>query len=426
MKTKKSLLISTLMFLTVGFSGIPKEALALVEKDGAKYWTFEEMLELDLEVNREKLEVCGTDNYDCELEFEMNLMERGEQYLVYDMFDFQQMFMTAVNPAKNTIKFFYRDEDRMMRMFGIDEKFPLEEYIVFWTDNEIENLYPGELLKGFKYYTEPMLNGESVDGLHPIFFGNVTLNGENWFEPNKELEFTTISDDTKENANGFFYRIGKSNGTFIGRIYYSDCVNSEEYKEGMECRLMFGGTPETLKMTYFPFLEEEDEEDEDNNEEVAAEIIEKEETGIVEEVEAVEVTEIPKDMETVEATEMSKDMETVEVTEMIEMIETSKEAELEQLVAEVEEEAVAAEEVAAAEEAAAEEEVIQEKPVLETQLQEEPATEIEVPLAAKAEKSGDFPWGIATLCTVGTIYTACWFLPIEKITKNLNFFQKKC
>ena len=280
MKTKKSLLISTLMFLAAGFSGIPKEASALVEKDGVKYWTFEEMLELDAEVNREKLEVCGADNYDCEWDFDMNLMERGGQYLVYDMFNFQQMFMTAVNPAKNTIKFFYRDEDKMMRMFGIDEKYPLEEFIVFWTDDEIEKSYPGELLRGFRHYIEPMLNGESVDDLHPIFFGNVELNGENWFEPNKELEFTIVSDDTKDNTKGFFYQMGKSNGTFSGRIYYSDCINSADYEDGMECRLFFGGTPETLRMTYFPFREEDEEEKDEE---------------MTETVENEEITEIIKD-----------------------------------------------------------------------------------------------------------------------------------
>jgi len=104
MRVRKSILISTL--LMAGCSLVPLPASAAIERNGRTYWTFEETWELKDAIDADAAAICGYD-YGCELDYRFSLLDQPEYRMMGAMMFPSMVYMTAINPKKETIKFFY-------------------------------------------------------------------------------------------------------------------------------------------------------------------------------------------------------------------------------------------------------------------------------------------------------------------------------
>ncbi len=252
MKARKSILISTL--LMAGCSLVPLPASAAIERNGRTYWTFEETWELKDAIDADAAAICEYD-YGCELDYRFSLLDQPEYRMMGAMMFPSMVYMTAINPKKETIKFFYNGAgDWTTQVLTMDKQFPLQEFTTFWVEDEELNYLIQNDARKTRYHADLILSDSAAEGITPLFYGSVERNGENWFEPNKEIEISVAGSGLARNRSGFFHQIGISDGTFVGTINYSDCLKSPDYRDGMECRLMFA---EDGGIWYLPFETED-------------------------------------------------------------------------------------------------------------------------------------------------------------------------
>ena len=233
----------------------PLPASAAIERNGKTYWTFEETWELKDAIDAEAAALCGYD-YGCELDYRFSLLDQPEYRMMGAMIFPSMVYMTAINPKKETIKFFYNGAgDWTTQVLTMDKQFPLQEFTTFWVEDEELNYSIQNDARKTRYHADLILSDSVAEGITPLFYGSVERNGENWFEPNKEIEISVAGSGLARNRSGFFHQIGVSDGTFVGTINYSDCLKSPDYRDGMECRLMFA---EDGGIWYLPFGTEDE------------------------------------------------------------------------------------------------------------------------------------------------------------------------
>ena len=217
-------------------------AFAAISDRGTTWWSVEELLDFYQEVEKEKTNICGEDQ-NCRIEFGYNMIDRGPKYAALNNFLETQIWVTAVNPAKETVKVFYFDEDVMLKRMGIEEKIHLRELYMGWF-----NEWNAQI---FNYDHEIFTNGDMAD-LHTIYDGNSGINGADWIPTWKEVELSVAGSNLIDNHSGILdYAVYAENNMFsaVGTFNYSDCLNAPDYIEGVECRLMFSGDQWA---TYFP------------------------------------------------------------------------------------------------------------------------------------------------------------------------------
>ena len=241
-----------------GCSLVPLPASAATERDGRTYWTFEETWDLKTAIDNEAATICGHD-YGCELDYRFGLLDQPEYRMMGAMMFPSMVYMTAVNPKKETITLFYNDAgDWSTRALTEGGHFSLQEFTTFWVEDEDLNYSILNDARKTRYYADSILSDSAAEGITPLFYGSVERDGENWFEPNKEIEISVAGSGLARNRAGFIHQIGISDSTFVGTFNYSDCLRSPDYRDGMECKLMFA---EDGGMWYLPFgVESETEE----------------------------------------------------------------------------------------------------------------------------------------------------------------------
>lgn len=256
MKARKSILISTL--LMAGCSLAPFPASAAVERDDRTYWTFEETWNLKTAIDDEVAAICGHD-YGCELDYRFGLLDQPEYRMMGAMMFPSMVYMTAVNPKKETITLFYNDAgDWSTRALTGDRHFSLQEFTTFWVEDEDLNYSILNDARETRYYADSILSDSAAEEITPLFYGSAERDGEDWFEPNKEIEISVAGSGLARNRAGFIHQIGVSDSTFVGTFNYSDCLRSPDYRDGMECKLMYA---EDGGMWYLPFAVEGEMED---------------------------------------------------------------------------------------------------------------------------------------------------------------------
>ena len=262
---RKQLLI--LSMLAVGLSlGLPSPTFAAVSHNGATWWSVEELLAFNQEVEQEKLDECG-DDLDCQIEFGYNMIERGPEYSALNNFLEAQIWITAVNPVEETVKVLYFDDDMMLKHMGIEEKIHLQHLYMGWFDEWNAQIFN---------YDHDRFTGGEMPGLHTMYDGSSSVDGSDWIPAWKEVELQVTGSNLKDNTSGIIdYAVFAEDNTFNaqGTFNYSSCLNAPDYAEGVECKLMISGDQWA---TYLPPSEQTTEnatqDQEDDTSEGAAQI----------------------------------------------------------------------------------------------------------------------------------------------------------
>ena len=195
-------------------------------------WSIEEAKNFYYEVEAEKDQVCGTD-INCRRDYNYYHMFDNPKYNIAEVYSMTSFMITAVNPAENSIKAYFRDLDQMaMEIDGEEKHYPLNELYIIWLDSDYDRY-------GISYI-DAFRGGFLVPGMHPIYQATTEQNGENWFPVESEFEITAPDANIVQNESNmieFYVRFSPS--AVLGLNNYSTCFESNDYELGMECRMMF-------------------------------------------------------------------------------------------------------------------------------------------------------------------------------------------
>ncbi len=229
-------LISTFVMATALTSTsiiAPTHASTLSAEHG-ELWSIEEAKNFYYEVEAEKDQVCGAD-INCRRDYNYNFLFDNPKYAIAEIYSMTSFMITAVNPAENSIKAYFRDLDNMaMEIDGEEKHYPLNELYIIWLDSDYDRY-------GISYI-DAFRGGFLASGMHPIYQATTESNGENWFPVESEFEIVAPDADITQNESSmieFYARFSPS--SVLGLNNYSTCFASNDYEPGMECRMMYRG-----------------------------------------------------------------------------------------------------------------------------------------------------------------------------------------
>ncbi|MBQ3433263.1 hypothetical protein IJG22_03150 [Candidatus Saccharibacteria bacterium] len=232
----------------------PVTPMTVLEENGTTWWSVEELLSFNQEVEAEKEAECG-DNQDCRMEFGWSMIERGPKYSALNNLLEGQFWVTSVNPAAETVKVLFFDDDMMLRHMGIEEKLEIEHLYLGWFDE-----WRGQI---YNYDHDGFTNG-TVSGSHPLY--DSTTEGVDAIVPWQESELSVTGGGLIYNTTGKLdYALYAKYNMFNaqGHFDYSSCLSAPDYQEGMECQMMISGDQ---WISYFPPREQINEPEITNNE----------------------------------------------------------------------------------------------------------------------------------------------------------------
>ncbi len=227
----KLLIILTLSVVFAGVFTTTTHAL-YIDEDGATWYTVPEMLEYKDITDQEEQKLCGED-INCKQELFFSKIETDEKFRALEQLTEQQIVVTSVNPAKETLKVLFFDEEMMLKRMGISEKIELGEFYMGWFDNDVERIY------NYGSYTEELF-ADTMPGAHYIYaqFDNYG----NKIPANQEIEISAPGSNLNLNTSGeIAYSAFADHFNAVGRFIYTSCLTEPDYVEGTECRLMLSG-----------------------------------------------------------------------------------------------------------------------------------------------------------------------------------------
>ncbi len=213
---------------------------AAIENRGATWWSVQELLDYHTEVEEERIATCG-DDFDCNMDFEMVHYENSEKYRALHNILEGQIWVTSINPAEETIKVLFYDEDMMLKHMGIHENLELEHLYFGWFEE-----WNGQI---YNYNHDSFTDG-TTPGSHPLYDSTVedlsvitpweevelSVAGGNLIDnPTGKIDYAAFAKDNKFNAQGYFD--------------YSACLQAADYTYGAECQLM---SSSDQGYSYFP------------------------------------------------------------------------------------------------------------------------------------------------------------------------------
>ena len=238
---KKIPIILTLTLL-LGVTGLAVPANATIKHRDHIWWSVQELLDFYPEVEAEKEAECG-DNEECRMEFTFSMFERGPKYAALEMLTQGQIWVTSVNPATDTLKVLFFDEDMMMKHMGITEHLTLEYLMFDWFDE-------WNTVGRYAYGTEA--------GMH-LFYeksGDELSNIIPWIES----ELSVPGSELASNPSGLIgYSAFAGEFNTQGTFDFQACIRADDYEFGEECKMYIS---DVEGISFFPPREEYIEENE--------------------------------------------------------------------------------------------------------------------------------------------------------------------
>lgn len=239
-----SIFIPVLASIAVNFLlTVPTNASTII--NNIEYWSIPELTSLKTEVELERNTLCQGD-FDCEEEFYWSLWERGDEYIALDMLNSAIFMVTNINLERETITLRYAPyEDPWMRQFGIiQEPDEAGELYLFWLDAGMND--PTIYMHYTNDYVDQIKNGDTEEGLHTILAKNHFIDGENWLPIGEEVEFSIAGSNLASSPRAIIFdkliSTDPDRTILMGSINFQECLDSPDYRPGMDCRLMVSGT----------------------------------------------------------------------------------------------------------------------------------------------------------------------------------------
>ena len=231
-----------------------------------RYWTVEELIEMSKEVEAEKNNLCHGDS-SCERDFyEARRMADSRENNILDMFESSRVLITRVNPTKESVHLLFHDYDTMDRYYGDGSLSTLDEFNLVWLDPSLPDPRTdfSWVSQGHPAFVDQIRNNALEESVHLLLTKNSVSDGPDWLAYNREVEFLTNGQELSSNTTGTLHYAGVV-GTWqpYGAYEYGECLNSPDYRPGMECRYVYY---ENYTRAYLPFSVEPEAVDEPTEE----------------------------------------------------------------------------------------------------------------------------------------------------------------
>ena len=217
---------------------------ATMERDGATWWSVEELIEVYKEAEAERETICGETLNNCYAEQYFRMVGQEPKYKALERLLSMQLSITSINPTKETIKVFFYDKPMTWLMSGIKDNTTLGSLHLYWSENTYE---------GAARSRAALTDGEK-EQKHEVYNEKTEKKGENLFSPREEVELSmSAGANLVDNKSGIL-RIEAAGASYgaTGTRDYSGCLNSSDYREGMECKLY---SSQSKGLAYFPHSE---------------------------------------------------------------------------------------------------------------------------------------------------------------------------
>ncbi len=218
--------------LIIAASFIPTgQTFASIEVNDTTWWSTKEILKLNADIDDERKETCQSTDLNCIIKFNDELYNRGPKYRALSRLFSTFFWVTSINPADETVKVLYIDENLGARHIGIIHKQHLTGLHLSWFEGSADQIY--------NFNREEFLSGR-IPGIHVIYDATSEENGENWIPGWKEVELPAEAPGLAQNSSGIIaVALDAIESNLRGFQDYSSCFDDPDYTSGAECRLMF-------------------------------------------------------------------------------------------------------------------------------------------------------------------------------------------
>lgn len=230
MGKKIPLLISTLTAISVGSGLLSSAAFATSSGASKNYWTVAELLAAKPIIDSTKDDFCGN-NWDCREGVSQAYRGLGNRAGGEVELESIRVAVTSVNPSNGTVKIAYFGESLEHRTWTA-KRFNLTELYAFWIDADQSSQIPQATWTNIR-------NDVEVPGTHILISKNLANSSSGWFPEGQEVTFT-VGDISNIPRNELYVYANSEDGiNTYGPTNFSSCINSPNYQEGMECRLVY-------------------------------------------------------------------------------------------------------------------------------------------------------------------------------------------
>ena len=200
-------------------------------------WTVPELAEYEKIAQAEADAACQNQvswhRSECLWRFREERQQEGGIARAYNSFYHHNFFITAINPSKESIRAYFRDQDPSEReMFGIENPHPVTEAFIVWYDKTYQE-DPGVPFMDY------LRAGKTIPGMHIIYDSASLGQMPGFFEADREFELIAKDHDISQNASSYleYFVNNYPMSSYERADYISECLNSPDYFPGKECRL---------------------------------------------------------------------------------------------------------------------------------------------------------------------------------------------
>jgi len=231
------LLLGTLISYSSAFATMQTE-------DGQTWYSAKEMMAITESDKKKVLSLCEEYDYDCWREvYDYMQSNRDVKYFIADLFAAKMFVPHVINHEKEEMKGIFRDGALLDYGYAGLAHYPMDAIYMAWFDIPTDGTFPT---------LSQLKNGEEVDGMHELF---VQRSYENEIPLGVEYEMPVAGKLASNNNYVINFHVAGGAFTFTGTYDYSNCINSEKYQPGMECRFMMS---DIMGSDYFPFWPEDE------------------------------------------------------------------------------------------------------------------------------------------------------------------------
>ena len=246
----KKTLISTLILATssglLSINALVAPTQAVIKRNNTEYWSFEEMVEFESDLNQKSTVACGDDEI-CKSMYIHEQREQSdtpEKFQALEYFKNERLIFPSINPDAERLTFYYKNQNNGDTAGMQSSPSIMRELYLAWVEGSV----PDPRWQAFQDgddtitpYTAEMRNGILSPGVHELYHGVSASEEENLFTPYLKITIDAAGSQLKSSQNFLihFTLLTANHDNLLGAADYSTCFIHGDYEDGMECRVMY-------------------------------------------------------------------------------------------------------------------------------------------------------------------------------------------
>ncbi len=193
------------------------------------YWTYQEIQEF-LPVVKDEIYNNECETEWCFYERWQDMLGKGGKYEAASIYDAYPFTITAFNPSKKTMRISFKNMMLDPMAFTSNDEF------------KIKNLYiarfePGKI--DYNFYQTIESGQGAKEGTHVDALRQFSDDEHDWATNGEEITLDLMDGDFENTENRYWWYFSSTQGNWGGQYNFSECLTSPDYREGMECQIIY-------------------------------------------------------------------------------------------------------------------------------------------------------------------------------------------